>query len=303
MEKYISIIVPVYNVQDYLSACMDSILSQTYQKYEIILVDDGSTDRSGWICDEYTKKDSRIRVVHKENGGLSSARNAGIDVAQYDILSFIDSDDYIKPTFLEQLIQPFNEDEDIDLSCCRYVKSTEEPEAMTSDSYTTCLPAELLNVIYDTKIENISFVTWNKLYKKSLFETIRFPEGKIHEDEFTTYKLIYFSKKCAVVQQQLYVYRIRENSIMTASVRKNVDCVRAVRYSIDFYSEQGNEQLKLKAVYCYLVQCIKWLKYISPKKDRKEETKIFKRIARKYAFQLDCSIAKKIYLKFFTIFY
>ena len=303
MEKYISIIVPVYNVQDYLSACMDSILSQTYQKYEIILVDDGSKDRSGWICDEYAKKDSRIRVVHKENGGLSSARNAGIDVAQYDILSFIDSDDYIDPTFLEHLIQPFNEDGEIELSCCRYVKSTEEAQVSKAESYETCLPVELLNIIYDTKIENISFVTWNKLYKKSLFETIRFPEGKIHEDEFTTYKLIYFSKKCAVIQQQLYVYRIRENSIMTASVRKNVDCVRAVRYSIDFYSEQGNEQLKLKAVYCYLVQCIKWLKYISPKKDRREETKIFKHIARKYAFQLDCSIAKKIYLKFFTIFY
>ncbi|MDE7213232.1 MAG: hypothetical protein K2N42_01475, partial [Anaeroplasmataceae bacterium] len=135
------------------------------------------------------------------------------------------------------------------------------------------------------------------------FKDIRFPVGKIHEDEFTTYKLIFFSKKCAIIKQQLYIYRIRENSIMTTSIKRNVDCVRAVRYSIDFYAEQGNEQLKLKAIYCYLVQCIKWLKYICPKKDRKEETKFFKRIARKYAFKLDCSFAKKVYLKFFTIFY
>ncbi|MDE7095803.1 MAG: glycosyltransferase, partial [Anaeroplasmataceae bacterium] len=152
MEKYISIIVPVYNVKDYLKACIDSILTQSYQYYEVILVDDGSTDESGLICDEYANKDSRIKVIHKENGGLSSARNAGIDVANYDVLSFIDSDDYIEPTFLERLIQPFNEDENIELSCCTYVKSTENIQASKDNRYETCSSSELLNIIYDTKV-------------------------------------------------------------------------------------------------------------------------------------------------------
>lgn len=303
MQNFISVIVPVYNVKDYLKICVDSILAQTYPNFEIILVDDGSLDESGILCDEYAKMDSRIRVIHKENGGLSSARNAGIDVAVYDLLSFVDSDDYLEPTFLERLIQPFLEDSDIELSCCRFIKSTEKKMPSVEENYSVCMSSELLITIYDNTISNLSFVTWNKLYSKRLFENLRFPEGKIHEDEYTTYKAIYFSKKCAIILEPLYIYRIRENSIMTASIKRRVDCVQAVRLSIDFYEQQGDPRLMKKAIYCYLVQCIHWLKYIEPKKDRKEETKHFKRIARKYAFQLDCSFLKKIYLKFFTIFY
>ncbi|MDE7264543.1 MAG: glycosyltransferase [Anaeroplasmataceae bacterium] len=303
MKNFISVIVPVYNVKDYLKQCVDSILSQTYQRFEIILVDDGSLDESGALCDEYAKLDSRVQVIHKENGGLSSARNAGIDVATYDLLSFVDSDDYLEPTFLERLVQPFLEDSDVELSCCRYVKSTETKINVEQDKYSVCAASELLNNIYDDTISNLSFVTWNKLYSKRLFESLRFPEGKIHEDEYTTYKAIYYSKKCAIILEQLYIYRIRENSIMTTSVKRRVDCVQAIRFSIDFYKGYHEDQLMKKAIYCYLVQCIHWLKYIEPKKDRKEETKQFKRIARKYAFQLDCSFLKKLYLKFFTIFY
>lgn len=303
MNKFISVILPVYNVSSYLRECIDSILNQTYPYYEIILVDDGSKDDSGVICDEYALKDARIRVIHKENGGLSSARNAGIEVAQYELLSFIDSDDSVDSRFLEKLVQPFNESEEIKISCCQYVKSTESKAEATNSEVKLLSSEDLLCMIYEDEIHNLSFVTWNKLYHKSLFTDIRYPVGRLYEDEFTTYKLIFLAQKCAVVFEQLYIYRIRENSIMTSSRKRGVDCLRAVRESMKFYEECGNQKLMLKAAYCYLVSCIGLLKNIEPKKDRDEERKAFKQIARRYAFQLDCSLLKKIYLKFFCIFY
>lgn len=214
LNNLISVIVPVFNVEKYLSECVYSILKQTYKDFELILVDDGSTDNSGKICDHFCGEDKRIRVLHKKNGGLSSARNAGIDMANGSYLAFIDSDDYVEKNFLECLYDKLVE-ETADISECSYKRLIKGKL-----TYERLFKYDVLD--NETAVRRLfappyqSFVVvWNKLYKKELFKKIRFPEGKLHEDELSSYKLIYESKKVAFVNKYLYIYRIRDDSIMT----------------------------------------------------------------------------------------
>ena len=216
----LSIIVPVYNVEAYLHDCIDSILGQTFCDFELILVDDGSTDGCPEICDHYAIRDSRVKVIHKENGGLSSARNAGMSVAKTDLFSFIDSDDYIHPQMLDALMSPFLGSEKVDISMCRYLRCNEEEEC---DTGRLCIPSpqimssvRALGIVYRDEIPNITFVAWNKIYRRDLFvrSDVEYPEGRLYEDGFTTYRLMYEAKKIAFVDAQLYFYRIRPNSIV-----------------------------------------------------------------------------------------
>lgn len=217
MEK-LSVIVPVYNVEKYLKRCINSILNQEYSYFELILVDDGSTDKSGNICDEYADKDKRIRVIHKENSGLSSARNIGIDVASGSYISFIDSDDYINPNMFKRLMDIANNN-NTDIVSCNYI----EFEGDKCDSIIVKDKKEyqynnieaLKNYLLDFNNENkkIHTVVWNKIYKKELFNGIRFPMGKIFEDGYVTYKLLYISKKIFHIEDELYYYFRREGSI------------------------------------------------------------------------------------------
>lgn len=228
MGHLISVIVPIYNVESYLAICIDSIIKQTYQNFEVILVDDGSTDKSGEICDEYSLKDERIKVIHKVNGGLSSARNTGIEEADGSLFAFIDSDDYIEPVFLETLYHRLME-KDADICECSFFRLKHNKLIPERFFHSETLDNETaVRRLFASPYESF-VVTWNKLYKRSLFEKIRFPEGKLQEDEFTTYKLIYQSRKIAYVNQYLYIYRIRENSIMKSgmSVEKAevLDCI------------------------------------------------------------------------------
>ena len=187
MEK-ISIIVPIYNVAPYLPACLDSIIHQTYLNLEIILVDDGSPVESGKMCDSYLE-DERVKVIHKENGGLSDARNAGIDAAKGKFLGFVDSDDYVHPRFYELLLQALKE-EGADIAGCdvKKVCKTEKIEEKEQQPIqrTVYSGREATANLYDAQMYLKSVVAWNKLYKKELFEEIRFPKGKLHEDEFTS---------------------------------------------------------------------------------------------------------------------
>lgn len=218
MEKIkISIIVPVYNVEKYLEKCINSILTQTYQNLEIILVDDGSMDNSGEICDEYAKKDERIKVIHKENGGLSDARNAGIEIATGKYIGFVDSDDYIGKDMYEYLIRLIQK-ENADISICghKIVFQKEENNEIKGE----ILDEEI--EIWDTKKaivellkqEKIHDYAWNKLYKKELFEKIRYPKGRKMEDLGTTYKLFDHSKVIVLGNQKKYFYLQREGSIV-----------------------------------------------------------------------------------------
>ena len=214
MGEKISVIVPVYNVEQYLERCVDSIINQTYTNLEIILVNDGSTDNSGKLCDELAKKDERIRVIHKENGGLSDARNRGIDEAESDLVGFIDSDDYIDSDMYEVLLKNLN-NTDADLSMCAlYDVYNNTPEAQVANKETWELSSEqAIKMVMEAKILSVTAV--NKLYRKSLFSDLKFEVGKIAEDAFIMIKLLDKCEKIVATNEKKYYYVHRENSITT----------------------------------------------------------------------------------------
>ena len=214
MGEKISVIVPVYNVEQYLERCVDSIINQTYTNLEIILVNDGSTDNSGKLCDELAKKDERIRVIHKENGGLSDARNRGIDESESDLVGFIDSDDYIDSDMYEVLLKNLN-DTDADLSMCAlYDVYNNTPEAQVTNKETWKLSSEqAIRMVMEAKILSVTAV--NKLYRKSLFTDLKFEVGKIAEDAFIMIKLLDKCEKIVATNEKKYYYVHRENSITT----------------------------------------------------------------------------------------
>ena len=190
MGEKISVIVPVYNVEAYLEMCVESILKQTYTNLEILLVNDGSTDNSGELCDQLAQRDQRIRVIHKENGGLSDARNRGIEEASSDLIGFIDSDDYIDEDMYETLYRQMLES-NADLSMCgHYDVYHQIPEKQVATIQTWELsPQEAIKMVMEAKILSVTAV--NKLYKKELFEHLRFEVGKIAEDAFIMIALIH----------------------------------------------------------------------------------------------------------------
>lgn len=239
----ISIIVPVYNVEKYLENCIDSILNQTFKDYELILVDDGSTDKSGDICDKYEKKDIRIKVIHKSNEGLSSARNIGLDMACGKYIGFIDSDDSIHPRMYEilyDLIQTYK----ADISCCDYKKT----DTLINDNYEDVDSYEVIemdniesvNSLYNMDTAIVLVVAWNKLYSKELFKDIRYEIGKIHEDEFIAHKLLYNSRKTIYTNSKLYYYLQREGSITSKeSNNKKLDKITALSQRMKFLNEKN----------------------------------------------------------------
>ena len=190
MGEKISVIVPVYNVEAYLEKCVESILKQTYTNLEILLVNDGSTDNSGELCDQLAQRDQRIRVIHKENGGLSDARNRGIEEASSDLIGFIDSDDYIDEDMYETLYRQMFES-NADLSMCgHYDVYHQIPEKQVATIQTWELtPQEAIKMVMEAKILSVTAV--NKLYRKELFEELRFEIGKIAEDAFIMIALIH----------------------------------------------------------------------------------------------------------------
>lgn len=211
----LSIIVPVYNVEPYLKRCIDSILAQTYTDFEVILVDDGSKDTSGAICDAYAKQDNRIIVIHKENRGLSSARNAGLDVAKGELIGFVDSDDTIIPTMYENLVESLD-GQDLDLVCgdtCT-VRNGREKTKWLYENNRVFLGREALLENLSGKLDNS---VWNKVYKKSLFDEIRFTEGIHFEDVRIMYLLLDKAKRVGYVKEAVYFYMKRKDSIIGKS--------------------------------------------------------------------------------------
>ena len=213
-EEKISIIVPVYNVEAYLEKCVESILKQTYTNLEILLVNDGSTDKSGELCDKLALRDHRIRVIHKENGGLSDARNRGIDEASSNLIGFIDSDDYIDEDMYETLYRQMVASK-ADLSMCgHYDVHHQIPEKQVAEIKTwELMPEEAIKMVMEAKILSVTAV--NKLYKKALFEQLRFRIGKIAEDAFIMVDLIHQCSKIVATNEKKYYYVHRENSITT----------------------------------------------------------------------------------------
>ncbi len=249
MEPLISIIVPVYQVEEYLARCVESLLSQTYKNLEIILVDDGSPDGCPKICDQYAEKDARIRVIHQENAGLSGARNAGIDRAEGEYLAFVDSDDYVAANFIRTLYDLITET-GCAISQCGFSYVQGEPlRSEKSRSYRVYRGESLLEQLYGPEESATRFVVaWNKLYRRELFEKIRYPQGRIHEDEATTYRLFHEGKKLAATDRELYgYYTDHAGSITAVFSEKRLQWLLAHEERILFFNENGYERLLPKA--------------------------------------------------------
>ena len=212
----ISVIVPVYNVEAYLPRCVDSILNQTYSNLEIILVDDGTKDDSDKICDDYAEKDRRIRVIHKENGGLSSARNAGIDIARGEYLAFVDSDDWIEPDALESLLRTAREQQTELVIAGRWdvkAKTGEKKKGLCPEKLETIPAEEAVRRIFTW--DHCDSASWDKLYHRRLFREIRFPVGKICEDVPIMYRIVLDAGRVAMLDKPVYNYFHRDGSITT----------------------------------------------------------------------------------------
>lgn len=250
----ISIIVPVYKVEQFLHRCVDSILKQTYTDFDLILVDDGSPDSCGAICDAYARKDSRIHVLHQENGGLSAARNAGIDWAFANStgkwLAFVDSDDWVHPDYLRQLYTTAEETR-CKISVCGFFRTTEEDFPEAQDFSIQCMTAD--DYYCGEMHEGLTAVAWNKLYHKSLFQQLRYPVGKLHEDEFTTYRAIYEAGKIGVTPARLYAYYQNPAGIMRSDWNpRRMHMLEAFEQQIAFAQENGNRHLLCKAAEQYV---------------------------------------------------
>ena len=212
--ELISVIVPIYKVEEYLDKCIRSIVEQSYTDLEIILVDDGSPDQCGAMCEEWAKKDSRIKVVHKENGGLSDARNAGLAVATGSLISFIDSDDWIAPEFIHTLYQAMVQS-GAQIAECAVELVDEEGTGLRVRGPEKKEVLEKLEALRRLILEEGVFQTvWNKLYRREAVEDILFEKGKYNEDDFWTYQVFDRAEKLALVDKPMYFYLQREGSIM-----------------------------------------------------------------------------------------
>lgn len=303
----ISIIVPIYKVEKYLKECVDSILSQTYRNFELILVDDGSPDGCPEMCDEYAKQDSRVVVIHKENGGLSDARNAGLDIAKGEYIGFVDSDDYISPIMYETLINRILTDQS-DLAVCEYVRVYDSGEELKSNNlnqntHNRCYtPNEF---IADLFIHNSGayVVAVNKLYHKNIFRKLRFPVGKQHEDEFIIHRIIAQCKNISYIEDGLYYYFQREGSIMnrTFNVGK-LDYGEALIDRYHFTKRNKCEVLKNDTVCRLSSQLEKWNVYAEDNTEIRKRYNELRRKSRFLVFEKNAFISYnsrgRFYMKF-----
>lgn len=257
MEKIylVSIIVPIYNVEEYLNCCVESIVNQTYSNLEIILVDDGSPDNCPKICDEWAEKDNRIKVVHKENGGLSDARNAGLEVATGEIVSFIDSDDWIEPNMFETMLNRMIED-DSDIVSCGVKWVEENGKVIRKDTVLNNLVLNpnfaMKELINDRALKQH---VCNKIYKYELIKDIPFEKGKYHEDVFWSYQIVGKAKKISIIIDSFYNYVQRSNSIMgEAFSEKRLDALDANELRCE-YMKKNFPELYDNAIYVYISSC------------------------------------------------
>lgn len=235
-KELISIIIPVYNVENYLERCIQSVIKQTYSEIEIILVNDGSTDDSGDICDYYMNIDKRINVIHKNNGGLSDARNSGLDFAKGKYITFVDSDDCIRSDYIEYLYKLLRKNS-AQISICQYVKFYDsEPIIIREKEKIRVWNKEeaICNLLYQRGVE---MSAWGKLYHKNLFNTIRFPKGKLHEDVAVMYRIFDLAEIVVCSSCKKYFYFQRTNSIVNVEFSPNrMDYIFFTRKCIKFIS-------------------------------------------------------------------
>ncbi|NCB92491.1 MAG: glycosyltransferase family 2 protein [Clostridia bacterium] len=264
MEKRIvSVIVPVYNVEKYLVQCIESIRNQVYSSLEIMLVDDGSPDNCGVICDEYAQKDSRIRVIHKKNGGLSDARNAGIDACTGAYITCVDSDDLINPKYISRMMELMTVD--VDMVVCTPLLFSDNRELAHADAVTVKLPdtfckGEALRELLRQDGYNFEPSAWGKLYRRKLFgDDLRFPVGKFYEDLALTYRLVDRARKIVRIKEPLYYYRQRPTSQLNQQFDERMLSILEIADEMQEYLAREHPELKKSihsrviSAYCHIL--------------------------------------------------
>lgn len=314
MTDLVSIVVPIYNMEKYLGTCVDSLIHQTYDNMEIILVNDGSKDMSGKICDEYAQQDSRIKVIHKENGGLSDARNKGMSIATGKYITFVDSDDFLHSRFVEILVG-LSIEKDADIVVGDF--SVYQNDTMWKDKIIVeedISKAQVLNEkhLYDEKFIHTETVRLTiacaKIYRRELFDGIEYPVGKIHEDTFTTYKLMEKANRVVYVKEPLYYWRENFNSItrgkFTSAHLMGLD---AFHEQLDYFINAGKQRY-VEIVYDAYRDWFFW-SYNCMRDagmDYQKELKPYYLIMRKYVkyIKLTKSVGLKRWLKYrYLVFY
>lgn len=245
VNELITVIIPVYNVEKYLARCIGSVLRQSYEKLEILLVDDGSTDRSGAVCRQYAAADSRILAVHKANGGLSSARNTALDQMRGKYVTFVDSDDFIHEKMIEVLYR-FIQEEDADLACCECERGSRDHftcgsrEDCCVNSYTG---RNIFRNLFNEK-KAATVISCAKLYRAEIFSDLRYPPGKIHEDEFLIHHILSKCRKTVYTDAKLYYHFFRRESISNSRIQKeNLVILEALCDRNLFFEKKGDREL------------------------------------------------------------
>ena len=296
-KDLISIIVPIYNVEQYLKKCLDSVINQTYHNIEIILIDDGSTDNCGSICDEYANRDKRIKVIHKTNGGLSDARNVGIDITKGKYITFIDSDDYVEKDYVYYLYNVMKEC-NTDIAFCGYKVCYEKKKnngKKEKNQIRKCTKIEAFKEILYAKDFEVS--AWAKMYLTEHFKDVRYPKGKIFEDNATTYKLIDKNEYVGLGYQKKYNYMVRNNSITKKEFTdKHLYLIQASDDMCEYISKYAELEKAILRKKC--VARISTLNRMlnSSNRDNEQENKLRKEILsyKKILFDVEASNRDKI---------
>jgi len=249
-----SVIIPAYNQAEFIGETIQSVLNQSYSNFEIIIVNDGSTDDSNIICNKYLAMDNRIQVINQRHQGVSAARNRGLEAASCSLVSFVDSDDYVHPDYIKnlyELIVRYNADITV---CDSFIIRgySHAIEVRGEKTIVELTSNDALKMLLEEREKHI-VTCWNKIYRKELFSGLNYPEGKIHEDEFITYKLLHRAKRIILLDQKLYYYCIRDGSIMQQDYSfKRLDMLDAFEERALYFKRYEFENFYIRSAYKYL---------------------------------------------------
>lgn len=308
-DNLISIIVPIYNVEKYLNQCIQSIVKQTYKNLEIILIDDGSTDKSPELCDEWATNDKRIKVIHQKNQGAAMAKNQGLESATGELIAFVDSDDCIKIDMYERLYKLLKEKQ-CDIVECGYqcFENNITDEKITKNRLEICNNEKAIEYLIDNSL--MKQVVWNKLYRKEVIGDIRFPKGRYIDDEFWTYKVLNEATRVCITNEKMYYYRQHNSSIMGRQYNvKRLDAVDAFEERM-VYIKKNQPKLKNKATLSYIgmvmyqYQCLT-LHRKKLDKDKRFRNRIFKGVMKleKSEFKKAIALANTKYKLWYRMFF
>lgn len=282
----VSVIIPVYNVENYIDDCVESVLQQTYENIEVLLIDDGSTDQSGEKCKKWAVRDSRIRVVHQDNQGLSGARNTGIKESTGNWITFVDSDDIVAPRYVEVMVQ-MGRSNQVTLVQCGYTHFFDEKPSF--DNLSKLVEPQIVSSKAFMLSRDYHTMAWAKLYDRELFRQEIFPVGKLHEDNAIVYKLVYEAKRIAYTDEILYGYRVRENSIVGEKGYnlRHLDKKDFLKERLDYFLEKKETELAKLARKEYAFELLE--AYGKVKKYHSSEKSVLRELKQEY-----CGVADEV---------